>query len=278
MAVFRIGVVGGCLKAGKDPRAIVAAAQQVGADGLQVQARPPAGVSLDDYVKAWRDALGGGTKVKAFSTVTGFAQEDYSSIAAIHRTGGLVPDDVAEANVRIVLDGVAFARALGVDLITFHAGFIPESPDDPVFGRLLDRLGCCADAAAADGVRIGLESGQESAAALVQFLKALGRDNVGCNFDPANMILYGRQDPLEAAPVLAPHIMQVHAKDGVWSDAPGVQWGQEVRLGEGDVQFARLVSRLRVLGYGGDLVIEREAGAQPLNDIGDGVRFLRSLQ
>jgi sugar phosphate isomerase/epimerase len=190
----------------------------------------------------------------------------------------LVPEAHAEAAVQTVLEGVEFTRRVGVDLITFHAGFIPESSDDPVSGKLLDRLGRCADGAADANVRIGLESGQETAAALKQFLTGLDRENVGVNFDPANLILYGNQDPLEALPLLAGQIFQVHAKDGVWSDEPGVQWGQEVRLGEGDVQFARLVSKLRVLGYDGALIIEREAGPEPLGDIADGVEFLRSLQ
>ena len=90
-----------------------------------------------------------------------------------------------------------------MDLLTFHAGFIPDDAGDPIFAKMADRLGRSADAATQRGVRIGLESGQESAAALKQFLAALDRPNVGCNFDPANMILYGRQQPIEAVDLLA---------------------------------------------------------------------------
>ena len=274
---FRIGVMAGGLKQ-PGPAAAADAARRVGAQCLCVSNGRPAGMSAAQWAAAWLDAAQA-ADIAIVSAVTGFPQEDYSSIAAIHRTGGLVPDEPAQANIANVRDAVEFARCLGVDLLTFHAGFIPEDAADPVFGKLRDRLARCADDAARLGVRIGLESGQESAAALKQFLDALGRPNVGVNFDPANMILYGRQNPIDAVAVLAgaEKIFQVHAKDGTWSSQPGKEWGKEVPLGTGDVNFPKFLAALSASGFAGNLIIEREAGEQPLADIRAGVAFLRGL-
>ncbi|MDD4890025.1 MAG: sugar phosphate isomerase/epimerase [Phycisphaerae bacterium] len=272
---FSIGVVANCLKL-PDPAAAAKAARDIGIEGLQVYTRRPAECSPQQWADTWR-AAAGAAGVRLASAVTGFPQEDYSSIAAIHRTGGLVPDDMVAENIGRVRDAVEFARAMGVDLLTFHAGFIPERSADPVFVKLRDRVARCGDLAAAAGVRIGLESGQESAVALKQFLAAVNKPNVGVNFDPANLILYGRQDPIEAVDILAPHIFQVHAKDGVWSAKPGEEWGKEVPLGSGDVEFPALLAKLAGHGFAGFLVIEREAGKQPLDDIRSGVQFLRGL-
>lgn len=272
---FRIGAVAGCLKA-PDPAATVAAARQVGLECLQVSANRPADLTNAQRVANWV-AASKSSGIALASAVTGFPQERYSTIQTIAETGGLVPDDVADRNVQIVADAIEFAKAAGIPLLTFHAGFIPEDPASPVFGRLLGRLDRCAEAAAARGVRIALESGQETAGGLKRFLTALNRPNVGVNFDPANLILYGRQNPLEAVDLLGPHIFQVHAKDGTWSARPGVDWGKEVRVGTGDVNFEALLPRLASAGFAGDLIIEREAGDQPLEDIGASVTFLRGL-
>jgi len=275
---FRIGVMAGCLKS-PDPAATVAAAREVGAECLQVSNRicsRPADCPPDRWAATWLAATRA-AKISIASAVTGFAQEDYSSIGAIHRTGGLAPDGPAEDNIANVLDAVEFAHAVGADLLTFHVGFIPETPADPLFGKLLDRLGRCADRAAHRCVRIGLESGQESAAGLKRFLTALNRPNVGVNFDPANMILYGSQDPLEAVDVLAEHIVQVHAKDATWSAKPGEAWGREVPLGSGAVNFPEFLDKLTKAGFRGALIIEREAGANPLADIRGAVELLRRL-
>jgi sugar phosphate isomerase/epimerase len=272
---LRIGVIASCLKQ-STPAATVAVARQAGVECLCVSNRRPDGTSAAQWAKTWLDAARP-AGIEIVSTVTGFPQEDYSSIAAIHRTGGLVPDEPAQANIANVRDAVEFTHGLGADLLTFHAGFIPESPADPVFGKLRDRLARCADDAAKLGVRIGLESGQESAVALKQFLDALGRPNVGVNFDPANMILYGRQNPIDAVAVLAGRIFQVHAKDGRWSSEPGREWGKEVPLGEGDVNFPKFMAALSSAGFTGTLIIEREAGSQPIDDIRAGTAFLQTL-
>ena len=89
---------------------------------------------------------------------------------------------------------------------------------------------------------------------------------VGVNFDPANMILYGTGDPIEAFEKLAPHVMQVHIKDAVASTEPD-QWGTEVRAGTGDVDWPGFFDVIKRLKTPADLMIERESGDSRVSDM-----------
>ncbi len=129
-----------------------------------------------------------------------------------------------------------------------------------------DRLRELADVAGERNVALGLETGQESAAALDLFLADVDRANVGVNFDPANMLLYGSGDPIEAVTLLAPRLSQVHIKDATASGKPGA-WGSEVVVGTGDVDWTAFAAALRAGGYRGDMMIEREAGNSRIDDI-----------
>ena len=97
-------------------------------------------------------------------------------------------------------------------------------------------------------------------------LEELEQPNVVVNFDPANMLLYGKGDPIEAVRVLAPWIRQVHVKDANQSADPGT-WGEEVAVGTGQVDWPAFFSTLAEVGFTGDIVIEREAGDQRVADI-----------
>jgi sugar phosphate isomerase/epimerase len=192
--------------------------------------------------------------------------EDYSSIAAIHRTGGIVPDDTWPASRQLALKVIDKAVQLRLALITFHVGFIPEDAADVTYAKVRDRLRELADFAGERDVALGLETGQESAAALDAFLADLDRDNVGVNFDPANMLLYGSGDPIEAVTLLMPRLRQVHIKDATPSATPG-EWGAEVVVGTGAVDWTAFAAALRQGGFDGDLMIEREAGDSRIDDI-----------
>jgi L-ribulose-5-phosphate 3-epimerase len=192
--------------------------------------------------------------------------EDYSTLATIRLTGGLAPDATWEANRRNFEEDLVNARQLEIPFVTLHAGFIPPDPADETHGRILDRIGTLADLAEAAGIAVGLETGQESAGTLSAFLRSLGRSNVGVNFDPANMILYAMGDPLDAIEVLAPWLRQVHIKDAVPATEPGI-WGREMPVGQGQVDWDRFFSLLHQIGYEGELCIEREGGAQRVEDI-----------
>jgi sugar phosphate isomerase/epimerase len=194
------------------------------------------------------------------SGMMAMAGEDYSSLESIARTGGVRPEETWEANRAHARQLAALASQARLDLVTFHAGFIPEDPADPERAVLLDRLRTVADAFADAGVRLGLETGQETAPTLIEALADLGRpDTVGVNFDPANMILYGKGEPVEALEMLAPFVVQIHVKDALPAVEPGT-WGAEVPAGEGAVNWPAFFAAAARIEPGVGFVIEREAG------------------
>lgn len=202
--------------------------------------------------------------------------EDYSTIESIRRTGGIVPDATWKENWRNLETNAALAARLGIRLVTFHAGFLPHDENDPEFKKLRDRLRQVADLFAEYGLELGLETGQETAEDLNAFLEILERPNVGVNFDPANMILYDKGDPIEALRALGPWLKQCHIKDATKTKEPGT-WGEEVAAGAGEVNWPAFFRTLREVGYAGFLCIEREAGNQRLQDILTGRKFVEGL-
>lgn len=200
------------------------------------------------------------------------AGEDYSTLESIRRTGGVVPDAAWPENLAAARASAPIAAALGIDLVTFHAGFIPHDAADPLRPVLLGRIRELAGIFADHGVRVALETGQESADTLLELLAELdgampgGAPAPGVNFDPANMILYGMGDPIDALRRLAPHVLQLHVKDARPSPVAG-EWGTEVRVGTGDVDWAAFFAVLREAGIAADLMIEREAGDDRVADI-----------
>ena len=202
--------------------------------------------------------------------------EDYSTIQSIERTGGIVPDTTWPATLERLRLCAPIAGRLGLKLTTFHAGFVPDSPEHPVRRKVAERISQTADLFAAHGCEIGLETGQEAAGTLLNFLEELGREDVGVNFDPANMLLYGSGDPDQALRLLVGRLKQVHLKDAIPSGQAG-QWGTEVPVGQGQVDWRAFFATLASAGYAGPLPIEREAGDDRIGDIRSGVAFLRTL-
>jgi sugar phosphate isomerase/epimerase len=187
-------------------------------------------------------------------------------LETIRLTGGIAPDATWEQNWDNMRATAALAHELGLKLVTFHAGFLPHEEKDPNFAKMLRRLSETADVFKAAKITLALETGQETAPVLVQLLQKLKRRNVGVNFDPANMILYGKGNPIAALRVLGPWIRQVHIKDARRTKVPGT-WGEEVAAGTGEVDWQAFFATLRELNDKGDFVIEREAGTQRVADI-----------
>lgn len=192
--------------------------------------------------------------------------EDYSSIESIARTGGVRPDQTWPFNLDAAGELAEIAGRRGIGLVTFHAGFLPHDPDDPERHRMLARLRELAAVFFDTGTRIGLETGQEDSATLLGVLDQLGGRGVGVNFDPANMLLYGSGDPGEALERLSPHVVQFHVKDAKASPGAGV-WGEEVRVGDGDVDWDVFFEIATGRLGSADLMIEREAGENRVGDI-----------
>lgn len=204
--------------------------------------------------------------VTMLSGMFGCVGEDYSTLDSIRVTGGIAPDATWQQNWANAQRTASLAQQLGLKLVTFHAGFLPHDTSDPRFATLLRRLGEIADTFRAAGVVLGLETGQETAPDLVNVLTRLKRENVGVNFDPANMLLYDKGNPIEALRLLGPWLRQVHIKDARRTKTPGT-WGEEVPAGTGEVDWPAFFVTLKQLNFAGNLVIEREAGEQRIADI-----------
>ncbi len=200
------------------------------------------------------------------SSMFGCVGEDYSTLESIRLTGGIAPDATWEQNRKSIRAASILAAKLGQKLATFHAGFLPHQESDPGFAKMLRRLAEVADIFGAQKMDVGLETGQETAPALARLLQKLDRPNVGVNFDPANMILYNKGEPVEALRTLGPWIRQVHVKDAVKTRTPGT-WGQEVAVGEGEVDWLAFFAALDQLNFSGNFIIEREAGNRRVADI-----------
>jgi len=202
-------------------------------------------------------------------TITGtmidFPQEDYSTLESIKVTGGVVPDDSWQRNHGLFAGAAKVTAQLGVKYLSMHAGFIDES-NKAYAKKMYDRIRTLADIAADEGLTLLLETGQESAVDLRGFLEELDHESVGVNFDPANMILYDKGDPIEAVRVLSPWIRHLHVKDALRTKQPGT-WGSEVPWGDGQVGIERFLAVLTEVGFNGAMAIEREAGDNRAGDI-----------
>jgi L-ribulose-5-phosphate 3-epimerase len=205
----------------------------------------------------------------------GFPGEDYTTPQTIKATGGFGdPATRAERldRLRWALDRTV---ALGLSDLMLHAGFLPEldHPDRPA---MLDTLAQAGQLAQEKGITLAFETGQESAELLRRTLDDLNAPNLKVNFDPANMLLYDMGDPIRAVELLGPDIRSVHVKDARRPTTPG-QWGEEVPLGQGEVNIRRFVQALMDVGYTGPLVVEREVGDQAdrLRDVAYGLEYLR---
>lgn len=225
-------------------------------------------------IESTRRALNGsGTTV--YSGMMAMHGEDYATIDAIRATGGVRPAATWDANVKAAHDNAAVARELGIYLVTFHAGFIPEDESDPERETMIERVAAIARAFGDQGVRVALETGQESPAALAAVLADERLAEVGVNFDPANMVLYGSGDPIDALRVLAPRVSQIHLKDADPAPEPGV-WGTEQPLGEGSVDWDAFFALVRERLPGVGLIVEREAGETRIEDVRTAVALARS--
>ena len=192
-------------------------------------------------------------------------------------TLGIVPREWRERRVEELKKGADFAKKIGVTDVITHAGFLPECPSDPTYPEILECLkGLCEYMKAQDQYFL-FESGQETPTTLLRFIEAIGTGNVGINLDSANLILYGKANPVDALDVIGKYVRGIHAKDGFYP-TNGMELGREVKVGEGKVNFPAFVAKLKEVGYDGSLTIEREiSGEQQRKDIIETKAFLETL-
>ncbi|MDZ7619066.1 MAG: sugar phosphate isomerase/epimerase family protein [Patescibacteria group bacterium] len=211
----------------------------------------------------------------------GFEGESYADIPTVKETIGLVPPATRAQRTQEMKEIADFARMLGVDVVALHIGCVPHDRADALRADVVAVTRDICDHCAGNDQRLHLETGQETADTLLEFLEDVGRDNLFVNFDPANMILYGCGEPIEALRKVGRYVRSVHCKDATWSDKPGETWGAEVPLGEGAVGFDNFLTTLKEIGYNGPLTIEREIPQDPARqkeEIGRGIRLLNELK
>ncbi len=211
----------------------------------------------------------------------GFEGESYADIPTVAKTVGLVPPETRAARTAEMKEIADFTNMLGCNVVALHLGFIPHDSSDPLYNEVLEVTRDVCNHVKSNGQNLHLETGQESADGLLQFIADVGCDNLFVNFDPANMILYGTGEPIEALKKVGKFVRSVHCKDGTWAANPGQEWGAEVPLGDGDVGMETYLRTLDELGYTGPLTIEREISEEPERqkaDIGQASKLLEELR
>jgi sugar phosphate isomerase/epimerase len=257
----------------KNPADLIDQLKQIGLAKVQLALAP-----LRQDPKVWGDtpALLAKAGITVVSGMFGTVGEDYTSLETIKKTGGVVPDQHWPENWKIVQETCRIATQMKLKQVSTHAGFLPHEESDPSFAKLVDRIGQIAGLFAKSGITLLFETGQEDADTLNLFLDAMekrGHRNIAVNFDPANMILYDKGEPVSALRKLMKRVAQVHIKDAIKTAVPGT-WGKEVAIGEGQVNWKGFLQVLEEARFPHYLVIEREAGDQRIPDIRKAIAFL----
>jgi len=278
MQLLRDREIGVMFWAGRDPVETVRELKALGARCGQI------GVAGDTPLAGaapkWKAALA----AEDFPVVTAFCAyngESYADIPTVQRTVGFIPRETRDEREQRTYEVSDFAREAGIPSVATHIGFVPDDDTDADYMAVRGMVRRICDHAKKNRQTFALETGQEAADTLLRFLIDVNRPNLGINFDPANMILYGTGDPVDALGTLAQHVLSVHCKDGDWppKGTPGAL-GQEKPLGQGAVGMPRFIQKLKLIGFKGPLNIEREVpdAAERLRDIALGVKLLEKLR
>lgn len=186
-------------------------------------------------------------------------------------TLGLVPEAFRFERVKMLQEGIRFAAMIHVKDVATHVGYMPENPYDPNYAGVLVCLKELVKQCKENGQNFLFETGQETPVTLKRAIqdieKELGKGNVGINLDPANLVMYGKANPVDALEVFGEYVMGIHGKDGKYP-TDGHMLGDEVPLGQGKVNYPAFVAKLKEIGYAGDITIEREiSGEEQKKDI-----------
>jgi L-ribulose-5-phosphate 3-epimerase len=266
---LRLGLI---LGIGNDPEAALKKVRDLGLLTCQVYVE----VIEDNLAARLRQALDK-YQIEATSLVVGGPGKEVWDFYNGPLTIGLVPRETREARIAHIKKASDFAKQCGIEAVQTHCGFIPENPNDPVYKETVAAMHDVAGYCKRNGQNFRYETGQETPITLVRAIQDVGLDNQGVNFDLANLILYGKANPVDAIELLGPYIQGIHAKDGLWPTNPR-DLGEEVPIGKGKVDFPRIVKRLKELNYRGAVTIEREiSGPQQVEDVRASKAYLEKL-
>ncbi len=192
-------------------------------------------------------------------------------------TLGLVPPEYRTMRIKNLCDGADFAHRLGVKNVVTHMGFIPENPNDPQFAPFCVAVRQVAEHLKKNNQNLLFETGQETPVTMLRCFEKVAMDNLGVNLDTANVILYGKANPVDALDVFGKYVMNIHAKDGLYP-TNGHDLGSEVRIGDGKVDFKALFKKLHELRYDSYVTIEREIeGEKQTDDIRHAKKYLGDI-
>lgn len=173
--------------------------------------------------------------------------------------------------------GVEFAKKIGTKNMATHVGFLPEVPNDPNFIGTVGALKKLAGEMKKAGLNFLFETGQETPVTMLRAIEMIGLDNVGINFDTANLILYGKANSADAIDVFGKYVMNTHCKDGEYP-TKSMELGEEKPLGQGRANMPLVAEKLHALGYTGPYIIEREiSGQKQIEDIISARDYLRDI-
>ena len=217
-------------------------------------------------------------KLKITSFWGGWSGRNIWNFSEGPTTLGLVPLEFRKQRMIDLKNGADFAKRLGVHDMATHVGFVPENPCDTLYDGLVDTIKEIADYCGERDLNFNFETGQETPVALMRLFADVGRSNLGVNLDPANLILYGKANPIDALDIYGDKVRGVHVKDGNYPSGDFHSLGHEKVVGEGSVNFPVFLPKLLSMGYKGDLYIEREiTGAERCEDIKKTIKYVKSL-
>ena len=266
---LRLGLI---LGIGRDPNDAIAKIHDLGLPTCQVFVD-----EIDSVLSGrLRQALAK-YQIEATSLVVGGPGKEVWDFYEGPLTIGLVPRETRDARIAHIKRASDFAKRCGIDAVQTHCGFIPENPNDTVYKETVTAMREVAGYCKRNGQNFRYETGQETPITLVRAIQDVGLDNQGVNFDLANLILYGKANPVDAIELLGPYVQGIHAKDGLWPVNPR-KLGEEVPIGKGNVDFPRIIARLKEMNYRGAVTIEREiSGPQQVEDVRAAKAYLEKL-
>ncbi len=192
-------------------------------------------------------------------------------------TIGLVPPGTRDARIGALMQVSDFAKQLGITQVQTHCGFIPENPTDALYPPTVEAIRQVARYCQGNGQYFLMETGQETPTTVSRMLRDVAMPNLAVGLDTANLVLYGKANPVDAVDILGPHVRSVHAKDGLWPSDPD-KLGEEVLIGKGLVDFRNVFTKLHKLGYSGAITIEREtSGPQQIEDVRKEKKYLEQI-
>jgi len=192
-------------------------------------------------------------------------------------TIGLVPPGTRAARIDALRQASDFAKQVGIGQVQTHCGFIPENPSDPLYAGTVEAIRTVAQHCQENGQNFLMETGQETPTTMARAIRDANMPNLGVGLDTANLILYGKANPVDAVDILGPHVRSIHAKDGRWPTDPD-KLGEEVLIGKGLVDFRAVFGKLHSLGYTGAVTIEREtSGPQQVEDVRQEKMYLEKV-